>query len=121
MIEDWIDANVYCLGNLERALSRKYEVKWDDIPYLPKRVKKIKYSASQLVKHGRVYLQDKRTVLRVGDDVFMSTPEKGEKYDAEKGLLICIMKAMGMSTSDFLKIKENSKDVKNKGKYHKTR
>ena len=120
MIEDWIDANVFCLGNLEKTLSRKYNVKWDDIPYLPKRVKKTKYSASQIVEHGKVFLQDKRTVLRIGDDVFMSTPEKCEKYDAEKGVLICIMKAMGMSTSDFLKVFENAKDTR-KGKKHKTR
>ena len=118
MIEDWIDAKVFCLGNLEKSLSRKYGVKWDDILYFPKKVKKTKYSASQIVKHGKVSLQDKRTVLKIDDDVFMSTPEKGEKFDSEKGLLICIMKAMGMSTSDFLKIYENSKTVK-QGKRHK--
>lgn len=82
---------------------------------------KRKWKPEEIVKHGKVFYQDKRTVLRIGDDVFMSVPEKGEKYDKEKGLLICIMKAMGLSTSDFLKIKENSKDVKKKGVSHKTR
>lgn len=118
MFEDWIDASVFCLGRLENALSNKYEVKWDDIPYLPRRgkVKKTKYSASQLVKFGKVYFQNKRTVLKIGEDVFMSTPEKGEKYDPEKGLLICLMKAMGMTTSDFLKLYKRAKDVSKKTK-----
>lgn len=116
MFEDWIDAKVFCLGNLEKSLSRKYEVKWDDIPYLPRKVKKPKYPASQLVKFGKVYFQNKRTVLKIGEDVFMSTPEKGEKYDPEKGLLICLMKAMGMTTSDFLKLYERAKDVSKKTK-----
>lgn len=111
MIEDWIDVSVYGFDRLEDCLSKKY-----NIPYLPRRVKKPKYPASQLVKFGKVYFQSKRTVLKIGEDVFMSTPEKGEKYDPEKGLLICLMKAMGMTTSDFLKLYERAKDVSKKTK-----
>lgn len=112
MIEDWID-----------EMSRYFDIAWkNEKPALKKQAKPaLKYSARQIVEYGKVFYQDKRTVLRIGDDVFMSVPEKGEKYDKEKGLLICIMKAMGLSTSDFLKIKENSKDVKKKGVSHKTR
>lgn len=120
MIEDWIDASVYQVDGLTRTIHRGYVTLKNDGQTLKKWFGPSKYSAKQIVEHGKVFLQDKRTVLRIGDDVFMSTPEKGEKYDAEKGLLICIMKAMGMSTSDFLKVFENAKDTR-KGKHHKTR
>lgn len=102
MIEDWIDALTFSLPTIGTIKFKR------------------DYTAKDIIKRGKVFLQDKRTVLRIGDDVFMSTPEKGEKYDAEKGVLICIMKAMGMSTSDFLKVFENAKDTR-KGKKHKTR
>lgn len=108
MFEDLFDTWVYGL-DMRTAWMKSNPV------FLPKR-KKLKYSASELVKNGKVYFQNKRTVLKIGEDVFMSTPEKGEKYDPEKGLLICLMKAMGMTTSDFLKLYKRAKDVSKKTK-----
>lgn len=53
---------------------------------------------------GRVFVQDGDTVLRVGDRVFKARPESGERYDAEKGLLVCLVKAMGLTTSDVIEM-----------------
>lgn len=57
----------------------------------------------------KVIFQDKTTILIDGDKKYFARPEKGEKFDAEKGLLVCLMKKFGVTTSDLLKIRENAK------------
>ena len=60
-------------------------------------------------KEAQVYVNGDVTTLKVGDKVYHSRPEKGEKFDLEKGILVCIAKASGYSTSDVLKLRENAK------------
>ncbi len=60
-------------------------------------------------KNAQVYVNGDVTTLKVGDKVYHSRPEKGEKFDLEKGILVCIAKASGYSTSDVLKLRENAK------------
>ena len=105
MNEDLIDALVYGLGAIEVGFKdgKFYKV-------TPKK----KYTADEIVYDGKVYQQGRRTVLKVGNDVFMSEPEKGEKYDAEKGLLICLIKAMGMNITDFLYLSKSAKNTTKK-------
>jgi hypothetical protein len=105
MFEDWIDSLVYGLGAVEVGIKNGKFYKIE-----PKK----KHTAEEIVYNGKVYQQGKRTVLKVGNDVFMSEPEKGEKFDAEKGLLICIVKAMGMKTTDFLYLAKTVKNVTKK-------
>lgn len=76
------------------------------------------FEAETVKKFGRVIYEDGVTVLKVADRVFTARAEAGEAYDAEKGLLICLMKAMGMSVSDMLKLK-NSAIVKKSKKSSK--
>lgn len=50
----------------------------------------------------KLIYQDKNTILRVGDKVFMARPESGERFDREKGVMVCLLKALGFSTTDLL-------------------
>ena len=59
--------------------------------------------------NAEVIFQDDATVLIVDGKKYISKPEKGEKYDAEKGLLVCLMKCAGLTTSDFLGLMKNAK------------
>lgn len=67
-----------------------------------------KYTAKEVKDFGKVYYQEDNTVLKIGNDTFVAVPEKGDKFDAEKGLLICVAKAMGLTTTDILKLKDNA-------------
>lgn len=110
MNEDWIDALVWRMDGIRDS------VNFSSVPELlkQKKVGARRYSAREIVYDGKVYQQGKRTVLKVGKDVFMSEPEKGEKYDAEKGLLICLIKAMGMNITDFLYLSKSAKNTTKK-------
>lgn len=113
MFED----SVYKVGDLTKSISRCFDIAFkNDSKTLKKWFGPSKHSANEIVKHGKVYFQGKRTILKIGQDIFMSTPEKDEKFDEEKGLLICIMKAMGMSTTDFLNVYSTAKTVKEKAR-----
>ena len=59
--------------------------------------------------NAKVIFQDNTTILIVDDKKYFAKPEKGEKFDAEKGLLVCLMKCAGLSTSDFLDLMKNAK------------
>ena len=52
----------------------------------------------------QVFVNGDVVTLKVGDRVYTAKPEKGEKFDLEKGLLVCLAKANGYSTSDMLKL-----------------
>lgn len=113
MFED----SVYKVGDLTKSISRYFDFAFEnDSQTIKKWLGPSKHSSNEIVKHGKVYFQGKRTILKIGQDIFMSTPEKGEKFDEEKGLLICIMKAMGMSTTDFLNVYSTAKTVKEKAR-----
>lgn len=85
--------------------------------------KHIKKCNEKLIKEGKVIYQDKNTILKIGNQTYIAKPEKGDKFDAEKGLLICMMKAVGFTTSDFLelfaKAKYNTTGKKNESKKRK--
>lgn len=66
-----------------------------------------------------VIFQDDATVLKANGKVYVSRPEKGEKYDREKGLLVCLMKSLGLTTSKFLSLIENAKVCGKTVKNHK--
>ena len=88
-MNDFFDSLVYSIGMIPTAIMQS---KIEDIK-----------------KYGKVIYQDTTTVLKVKDEVFIAKPEKGEKFDPEKGLLICILKAVGITTSDFLRLKDTAK------------
>ena len=58
----------------------------------------------------------KTITLRSGGKKYSATPEKGEAFDAEKGVLICLLKMLGVSVTDILKITEKMKIVDKKAK-----
>ena len=58
---------------------------------------------------AKVIFQDETTILIVDGKKYFAKPEKGEKFDAEKGLLVCLMKCAGLKTTDFLDLMENAK------------
>lgn len=60
-------------------------------------------------KRPQVYVNGNVTTLKVDGKVYHSRPEKGEKFDLEKGILVCLAKYCGWSTTDILKLKENAK------------
>ena len=64
----------------------------------------------------KVIYQDDVTVLKTNGKVYTAKPEKGEKFDKEKGLLICLVKALGLTTSDVLKLVDKAEVKKSKGK-----
>jgi len=59
-------------------------------------------------RNYKVYFQDNNTVLKKDGEVFVAKCEKGEKYDAEKGLMVVLLKSLGISTSDILYLLENA-------------
>lgn len=82
-----------------------------------------KVSASKnLNDKAEIYINNGATVMKVGDKVYKATPEKGERFDVEKGVLVCIAKYCGFSTTDILKLVEKAniqkpkKTVKSKKK-----
>lgn len=68
-----------------------------------------------------VYRYDNATVVLYNGEKFVSRPEKGEKFDPEKGLLVCLMKIAGLNTTNFLEVLENVKDCRNTVKCNKVK
>jgi len=98
---DYVDAMTYCFEMLEREHRKADMVRCQG---------KEAFARRQLaIRNGKVFLQGDKTVLKVGDDVYVAKCEKGDKYDLEKGLMVCIMKAFGFGTKDFLHLFENAK------------
>ena len=60
-------------------------------------------------KKPQIFVNGDVTTLKVDGKVYHSRPEKGEKFDLEKGILVCLAKSCGWSTTDILKLKENAK------------
>lgn len=44
------------------------------------------------------------TTLKIGDKIYTAKKEKGDKMDAEKGLMSCLLKACGITTTQILKL-----------------
>ena len=70
---------------------------------------------------AKVIYQDDVTVLKTNGKVYTAKPEKGEKFDPEKGLLVCLVKALGMTTSDVLNLYGRAEVKKSKRKNRKKR
>lgn len=71
-------------------------------------------------KLPKVVVNDK-TVVLIADDgkKYFSRPEKGEKFDLEKGVLVCLAKYAGFTTSDILEIVEKAQIQPKKSKNKK--
>lgn len=54
--------------------------------------------------------------LRSAGQKYTAKPEKGETFDAEKGVMICLLKMLGVSTTDILNVTEKLKIAKDDGK-----
>ena len=52
------------------------------------------------IKDGQVFENGDTIALKVRDKVYTARPEKGDKYDEEKGLMVCLLKAFGIKTKD---------------------
>lgn len=71
-------------------------------------------SPEHLKDRAEIYINNGVTVMKVGDKVYKATPEKGERLDVEKGVLVCIAKYCGFSTTDILKLVEKANIQKSK-------
>ena len=60
-------------------------------------------------RESQIFVNGDVTTLKVDGKVYHSRPERGEKFDLEKGILVCLAKSCGWSTTDILKLKENAK------------
>lgn len=60
-------------------------------------------------KPVEVYINNRTTVLRVGDERFIATAEPGELFDIEKGILVCLAKYFGINSSFLLKLADGVK------------
>lgn len=70
-----------------------------------------------VMQNHQVFVNGNVTTLKIGDKVYTSKPEKGEKFDLEKGILVCLAKANGYSTSDVIYLTKTAKmQSKSKGK-----
>ena len=60
-------------------------------------------------KIEKVIFQDNTTILidNFGDK-YIAKPEKGEKFDEEKGLLVCLAKFNGISTTQILSLLDSA-------------
>lgn len=74
------------------------------------------HKAEHIKKHAKVIYQDDVTVLKTNGKVYTSKPEKGDKFDPEKGLLVCLVKALGLTTSDVLDLYGRAVTKKSKRK-----
>lgn len=73
------------------------------------------------VEINRVVFEGKTTVLMTDKGKFIATCEKGDKFDREKGLLVCLAKANGYSTSDILELLENANEKATKAEREKAK
>ena len=71
-------------------------------------------SPEHLKDKAEIYVNNGVTVMKVGNNVYKATPEKGERVDVEKGILVCIAKYCGFSTTDILKLVEKANIQKTK-------
>ena len=78
-----------------------------DLASIPKPKKEEESSVD--LTDAKVIFQDETTILIVDGKKYFAKPEKGEKFDAEKGLLVCLMKCAGLKTTDFLDLMKNAK------------
>lgn len=102
---DLISSKVYAIDDIMLGpISGVAEFTFEDITKVD--------NQSRNKKNAQVYVNGDVTTLKIGDKVYHSRPEKGEKFDLEKGILVCIAKASGYSTSDVLKLRENAKQHK---------
>ena len=69
----------------------------------------------------RVVFEGKTTVLITDKGKYIATCEKGDKFDREKGLLVCLAKANGYSTSDILELLENANEKATKAEREKAK
>ena len=70
-----------------------------------------------VIQNHQVFVNGNVTILKIGDKVYTSKPEKGEKFDLEKGILVCLAKANDYSTSDVINLTKTAKmQSKSKGK-----
>ena len=77
--------------------------------YSPENIRRLQ------IKFGQVIFQDRDTVLKVGEKRYIARCEAVDEYDREKGLLFCLIKAMGLTTSDVAKLLDGAV-VKNSSK-----
>ena len=84
---------------------------------LQEEINKVKAKRS-LVDNCEVYvnLSEGVPVLKHGNSVYKAKAEKLSEFDIEKGVMICLLKAVGIRTSDYLKVLEG---VKFSSKYKK--
>lgn len=67
-------------------------------------------------KPVKVYINNRTTIMEVGSQKFVATAEKGELFDIEKGILVCLAKYFGVKSSSLLKLVESAQIQKPKEK-----
>lgn len=90
----------------------------DNFKLTKKRIRPLRarFTAEEIKNYARIFYNNQDTVLKIGDETFVAQTEKGEKFDPEKGLLVCLVKALGLTTSDVLDLYGRAEVKKSKRK-----
>lgn len=60
-----------------------------------------------------IWQSGNKTALKLSDGTtYRARPEDGDKFDPEKGVMMCLLKACGISSTDFLEIMKKVEVVK---------
>lgn len=87
--------------DLLRFIEREIEI---DIAREEERILRQRKNRESRFKNCELYFIDETAMLKVGDQIFLAKPESGERFDAEKGLLVCLLKAIGIRPSEYMEI-----------------
>ena len=71
-----------------------------------------------LIQTDKLIFRDNATILFKDGQKYVAKCEKGDRYDREKGLLVCLAKAHGYTFKDLQKMLDNAEAQGNKQKQH---
>jgi hypothetical protein len=92
----------------KKKLARSYFTEEALFPMFPDEV----CNDSELEIVG-IWQSGNRTALKLADGTtYRARPEAGDKFDPEKGVMMCLLKACGISSTDFLEVLKRVEVVK---------
>lgn len=73
-------------------------------PFFEKEILNLVDKKKKSLEGTEVIVNGKTTVMIKDGKKYIAKPEAGEKFDVEKGILVCLAKASGYKTSDILEL-----------------